>query len=121
VTLNRGHRVDSFLERWSERNEERDRGRLRRQSSGEQDFGELSKQVVQLLSPPNNDADIRRTLWSFGEAAAGPALKNMVRHQSRPASLVGGPKSPSVIAVEILEGSHDKTIAGQDSCIWDTS
>ena len=63
----------------------------------------------------NNDADTRRTLWSFGEAAAGPTLKNMVRHQSRPASLVGSSESPSVIAVEILEGSHGKTIAGQ---VW---
>jgi hypothetical protein len=40
-----------FLGRWSERNGERDRGRLR-QSSGEQDFEELSKRMVQLMPPP---------------------------------------------------------------------
>ena len=69
--------------------------------------------MVQLVSCSNGGADIRRTLWSFWEAAAGPALKYMVCHQSRPASLVRSPKPPSVIAVEILEGSHGKTIAGQ--------
>jgi hypothetical protein len=46
--------------------------------------------------------DIKRTLWSFGEAAGGPTLKNMVRYQPRPASLVGSTKPPSVITVEKL-------------------
>lgn len=41
----------------------------------------LSKdRSVAVASSNNDDVDIKRTLWSFGQTAAGPTLKNMVRH-----------------------------------------
>jgi len=62
-----------------------------------------------------------RTLWSLGEAAASPTLKNVIRHQPRPAGLVGSTKPPSVIAVEILEGNYGEIIASLVGLHQDTS
>lgn len=73
------------------------------------------------VTPSDDGAGFRRTLWCFGEAAAGPTLKNVVRHQPRPASLVGSTKPPSVIPVEILEGGYGKFVANPVKLYWGTS